>query len=60
MQKQINYFIISYLPPYKYGYRKGLNTQLVLLTFVENWRKSLEKKGFCGAYCWIFQRSLIL
>ena len=49
MQKQINYFIISFLSPYLCGYRKGFNTQHTLLTLVENWRKSLDNKGFGGA-----------
>ena len=49
MQKQINDFIISFLSPYLYGYRKGFNTQHALLTLVENWRKSLNNKGFGGA-----------
>ena len=49
MQKQINDFIISFLSPYLYGYRKSFNTQHALLTLVENWRKSLDNKGFGGA-----------
>ena len=49
MQKQINDFIISFLSPYLCGYRKGFNTQHALLTLVENWRKSLDSKGFGGA-----------
>ena len=49
IQKQINDSIISFLPLYLYGYRKGFNTQHPLLTFCENWRKSLDNKGFGGA-----------
>ena len=49
MQKQINDFIISFLSPYLYGYWKGFNTQHTLLTLVENWRKSLDNKGFGSA-----------
>ena len=49
MQKQINDFIVSFLSPYLCGNRKGFNTQHALLTLVENLRKSLDKKGFCGA-----------
>ena len=48
MQKQINDFIISFLSPYLCGYRKGFNTQHALLTLVENWKKSLDNKGFGG------------
>ena len=49
MQKQINDFIVSFLSPYLCGNRKGFNTQHALLTLVENLRKSLDNKGFCGA-----------
>ena len=49
MQKQIHDFIISFLSPYLCGYRKGFNTQHALLTLAENWRKSLDNKGFSGA-----------
>ena len=49
MQKQINDFIISFLSPYLCGYRKGFNTRHALLTLAENWRKSLDNKGFGGA-----------
>ena len=49
IQKEINDFIVSFLSPYLSGYRKGFNTQHAWLTLVENWRKSLDKKGFCGA-----------
>ena len=31
------------------GSRKGFNTQHALPTLVENWRKSLDNKGFVGA-----------
>ena len=48
MQKLINDFIISFLSPYLCDYRKGFNTQQALLTLVENWRKSLDNKGFGG------------
>ena len=49
MQKQINDFIINFLSPYLCGCRKGFNTQHALLTLVENWRKSLDNKGFGSA-----------
>ena len=41
--------LICFLSLYVCGYRKGFNTQHALLTLVENWRKSLDNKGFCGA-----------
>ena len=49
MQKQINNFIISFLSSYLCGYRNGFNTQHALLTLIENWRKSLDNKGFGSA-----------
>ena len=36
MQKPINNFIISFLFPYLFGYRKCFNTEHALLTLVEN------------------------
>ena len=30
-------------------YRKGFSAQLALLSFMKNWKKALENKGFCGA-----------
>ena len=36
MQKHSNDFIISFLSPYLCGYKKGFNTQQMLLTLVEN------------------------
>ena len=40
MQKHINDFIASFLPPYLCGYRKGFNTQHALLTLAEDWKKT--------------------
>ena len=48
MQKQIDDFMVSFLRPYLCSYRKGFNTQHALFKLVENWRKSLDNKGFCG------------
>ena len=49
MQKEIiTDFIVSFLSPYLCDYGKVFNTQHALLTLVENWRKSLGNKGFCG------------
>ena len=31
------------------GYRKGFSTQHALISMTEQWRKSLDKKGFAGA-----------
>ena len=46
MQKQINNFIISFLSPCLCDYRKGFDTQQILLKLVPNWRKSMDNKGF--------------
>ena len=48
MQKQINDFVASFLSPYLGCYRKDFNTEHGLLTLVENWKKSLGDKRFCG------------
>ena len=49
MQNQINLHIKSFLPPYLYGYRKSFNSQNVLISFIERWRKSLDNKDYRGA-----------
>ena len=48
-ERIISDFIVSLLSPYSCGCRKGFNTQHALLTLVDNWRKSLDNTGFCGA-----------
>ena len=45
MQNQINLHIKSFLLPYLCGYRKGFNSQHALISLMERWRKSLDKKG---------------
>ena len=40
---------MSFLSSYLCGHRKGFNTQHVLLTLVENWRKDLGNKGCFSA-----------
>ena len=32
-----------------WGYRKGFNSQHALISLMERWRKSLDKKGYGGA-----------
>ena len=49
MQNQINLHIKSFLSPYLCGYRKGFNSQPALISLMERWRKSLDKKGYGGA-----------
>ena len=49
MQRQIGAFMDIYLSPYLCGYRKGFNAQHALLSLIEKWRISLDKKGSGGA-----------
>ena len=49
MQKQISDYISNCLSRYLCGYRKGFSSQQALLSFNENWKKVLDKKGFGGA-----------
>ena len=39
----------QFLSPYLCGYRKGFSTQEALLSFIEKWKKSLDKRGYSGA-----------
>ena len=50
MQKQISGCISSCLSPYLYGYGKSFSSTQALLSFIENWKKILNKKGFGGQY----------
>ena len=49
MQRQINDYITNHLSPYLCGYRKGCNTQQVLVSLIEKWKTILDDKGFGGA-----------
>ena len=49
MQKQIISYIDRFLSPYMCGYRKGYSTQTALLSLIERWKITLDKKGFVGA-----------
>ena len=44
MQRQIGAFMDIYLSPYLCGYRKGFNAQHALLSLIEKWRISLDKR----------------
>ena len=39
----------KYLSKYLCGYRAGYSTQHALITMIEKWKASLDKKGFAGA-----------
>ena len=49
MQRQINNFITNHLSPYLCGYRKGYNTQQVLVSLTEKWKKILDGRDAGGA-----------
>ena len=49
IQKQIIHFITDKLSPYLCGYRKGFSAQHALISLIEHWRVSLDKKGHAGA-----------
>ena len=40
---------LCYLSPFLCGYRKGYNTQTALLSLIEKWKDTLDKKGYSDA-----------
>ena len=46
---QIAHYMENILSPYLYAYRKGSNTQHVLLSWTEKCRSFLDMNGFAGA-----------
>ena len=49
MHHQVSEYIDKHLLPFLRGYRKGFNTQTVLLSLLEKWISTLDKKRFAGA-----------
>ena len=49
MQHQLVNYIENYLSPHLCGYRKGYSSQQALISLIESWKKSLDKKGHGGA-----------
>ena len=49
MHHQVSEYIDKHLSPFLCGYRKGFNTQTALLSLLEKWKSTLDKKGFAGA-----------
>ena len=49
LQKQVNCYVEEFLSTYLYGYRKGFSTQQALISLIEKWKISLDKKGYGGA-----------
>ena len=48
MSHQIEKYMKDKLSIYQCGFRKGMSAQNCLLFMIENWRKSLDKKGKAG------------
>ena len=49
MQHQLVNYTENYLSPHLCGYRKGYGSQQALISLIESWKKSLDKKGYGGA-----------
>ena len=49
MQRQMKIHIDKYLSPFLCGFRKGCNTQYVLIVMIEKWKKHLDNNGIAGA-----------
>ena len=48
MDKQTDAYIKQYLSPYLCGYRKGYSGQHALLSMIEKWKMSRDKRGHAG------------
>ena len=44
LQHQLANYIESYLSPHLCGYRKRYSSQQAVISLIENWKKSLDKK----------------
>ena len=49
MQKQLMSYVDQHLLPYLCGYRRGFSAQYALVSLIEKWEASLDKKGFAEA-----------
>ena len=49
IQNQIVFFIVNTLNHHLCGYRKGFSTQHAIISLLERWKCSIDKKGFGGA-----------
>ena len=49
IQNQIVFFIENTLKHHLCGYRKGFSTQHAIISLLERWKCSIDKKGFGGA-----------
>ena len=48
MHKQLMSYVDQHLSPYLCGYRKGFSAQHALVSLIEKWKASLDKKSFAG------------
>ena len=48
MHYQVSEYIEKHLSPFLCGYRKGFNAQTAVLSLLEKWKSTLDKKGFAG------------
>ena len=49
MHHQVSVYIDKHLSSFLCGYRKGFNTLTALLSLLEKWKSTLDKKEFAGA-----------
>ena len=49
MQSDMNSFMSIHLSKYLCGFRKGYSTQYALISLLEKWKSTLDKKGYAGA-----------
>ena len=50
IHRQFSSFIYEFLPPYLFGYRKDVNTQMPFFHLLENGRKSLQQRLYWGSF----------
>ena len=46
MYHQVSEYIGKHFSPFLCGYRNGFNTQTALLSLLEKWKSTVDKKGF--------------
>ena len=59
LQHQLVNHIENYLSPHLCEYMKGYISQQALISLIENWKKSLDKKGYGGAVLMDLSKLLI-
>ena len=46
----------NYISPYFSAYRKGYNSQHVLIRLFEEWRQHLDNNSVAGGVLWTYQK----